>query len=300
MPDVPYWWRSNLPVLKFVRELAWRETLPYALVLLACLLFTSLAMHHGERTTSSSYEVTESVANSSDDRLATYTLWLALFTAALACISGLQIYFLTRADKTGRITAEAARDSAHAATEQGSLTQASINQGARSSRTGLRAYVYPQSTDATQFRIGNAAFMTVSIVWKNMGQTPMRHGQIWLRAREFPGRIPPDFDFPKNEFLVSGATVAGPGQEFVSQINIGFRDLQDAFAGTHALCVYGAAEYDDVFRGTQRRKTEFCYQIKVMTEPALDGQCGIVFEHYTRHNGADSDCYRPPDPYQSA
>jgi hypothetical protein len=50
-----------------------------------------------------------------DDPVAFYTFVLGIFTALLAIVSGTQIYFLTRADKTARITAEAAKKSAEIA-----------------------------------------------------------------------------------------------------------------------------------------------------------------------------------------
>jgi hypothetical protein len=47
-----------------------------------------------------------------EDPVAFYTFVLSIFTALLAIVSATQIYFLTRADKTARITAEAAKKSA--------------------------------------------------------------------------------------------------------------------------------------------------------------------------------------------
>jgi len=43
-----------------------------------------------------------------DDRIARYTWWLAAFTAALVTVSAIQIFFLIRADKTARRSADAA------------------------------------------------------------------------------------------------------------------------------------------------------------------------------------------------
>jgi hypothetical protein len=51
-------------------------------------------------------------ADSADDRIARYTLWLAIFTGALVIVSGFQGYFLIRADRTARISADAAKKSA--------------------------------------------------------------------------------------------------------------------------------------------------------------------------------------------
>jgi hypothetical protein len=50
-----------------------------------------------------------------DDRIADYTWWLTFFTAILGGASIFQAYFLIRADKTARISADAAKDSADAA-----------------------------------------------------------------------------------------------------------------------------------------------------------------------------------------
>jgi hypothetical protein len=50
-----------------------------------------------------------------EDPVAFYTFILSLFTGLLAFVSGIQIYFLIRADQTARIPAEAARLTAEAA-----------------------------------------------------------------------------------------------------------------------------------------------------------------------------------------
>jgi hypothetical protein len=54
---------------------------------------------------------------SAEERIADYTWWLGAFTFALVVVSTFQIFFLTRADETARIAANAARDSADAARE---------------------------------------------------------------------------------------------------------------------------------------------------------------------------------------
>jgi len=48
----------------------------------------------------------------SEERLADYTLWLERFTGLLAVVSAVQIGFLFRGDKTARLTALAAKESA--------------------------------------------------------------------------------------------------------------------------------------------------------------------------------------------
>src|SRR5271167_2472829 len=63
------------------------------------------AYHRGPQ--SGTHEVV--APETSDERIADYTEALAAFTALLVIISGCQIWFLTRADKTARIMAETAQ-----------------------------------------------------------------------------------------------------------------------------------------------------------------------------------------------
>jgi hypothetical protein len=48
-----------------------------------------------------------------DDRIAEYTLWLAVLTGGLVLVSAGQGYFLLRADRTARMSAEAAQAQTH-------------------------------------------------------------------------------------------------------------------------------------------------------------------------------------------
>jgi hypothetical protein len=57
----------------------------------------------------------EGAERTAEKQIAYYTKWLAWFTGALVAVSGIQGYFLLRADKTARIAANAAQKSATAA-----------------------------------------------------------------------------------------------------------------------------------------------------------------------------------------
>jgi ABC-type Fe3+ transport system permease subunit len=51
----------------------------------------------------------ESISESSNDKITNYTWWLAVLTGALAVVSAIQIGFLIRADNTSRIIANATK-----------------------------------------------------------------------------------------------------------------------------------------------------------------------------------------------
>jgi hypothetical protein len=71
--------------------------------------------------------------------------------------------------------------------------------------------------------------------------------------------------------------------------------------GSQSLYLWGWAEYDDVFPGTPRRRTEFCYRIFVMGDPT-DATVGnepgpqkvsFRWHLHNSHNGADGECGTP-------
>jgi hypothetical protein len=103
-----------------------------------------------------------------DERIANYTWWVAAFTCALSVVSAFQIFFLIRADKTARISAESAKQSAEAG-----ITAANAAVKAE------QAHVYPiigyenivqvvQSRRTTQ----KTREIRVSYRLKNFGKTP--------------------------------------------------------------------------------------------------------------------------------
>ncbi len=61
----------------------------------------------------------------------------------------------------------------------------------------------------------------------------------------------------------------------------------------------GWAEYDDVFSGTKRHRTEFCHELIVGGNPAA-GKATITLSVYPRFNGMDEECLRAPTPYPEA
>jgi hypothetical protein len=79
--------------------------------------------HHAEHYGTGYRVPQKSEPDTPEERIAYWTIWLASFTGLLAFISMIQIWFLTRADKTARITADAAYKSA--VTAESALEQTS-------------------------------------------------------------------------------------------------------------------------------------------------------------------------------
>lgn len=93
--------RGLTSVLK--RYVQWRYTRNFAILALLGLLFA--AYSHGDRSAreqshnQANYGFVAGTENGSDDLVADYTFWLALFTAALVGVSGWQGYLILRAEK---------------------------------------------------------------------------------------------------------------------------------------------------------------------------------------------------------
>lgn len=79
----------------------WQSTLPSP--------NTQTASHRSEHADD------ESAKRTAEERIADYTWWLAVLTAGLVGVSFIQFHFLSRADKTARISADAAAKSAKVA-----------------------------------------------------------------------------------------------------------------------------------------------------------------------------------------
>ena len=69
------------------------------------------------------------------------------------------------------------------------------------------------------------------------------------------------------------------------------------YRGDRRMFFYGWLEYDDVFEGTKRHRTEFCYKIGFPNDPLnTTFHKPMSFDPYgTRYNHIDKDCLYAPD-----
>lgn len=86
----------------------------FAFGFVAASVLPSRDQQETQQSKSDAAKKTEQVikSESADDRIALYTLWLAILTGGLVFVSGFQGYFLLRTDKTAAKSADAARKSA--------------------------------------------------------------------------------------------------------------------------------------------------------------------------------------------
>jgi hypothetical protein len=233
-------------------------------------------------------------------------LLIAFFTGVLAVktadlfreTSGLR----NAADKQStdmQASIKAAVDSAKAAITSNQIAVANAEQQ-------LRAYVTVQevqmlihrhpdrvSTSVAQLVPGNPHTYRFSIVLKNGGATPAINARINVSCEKFNGGIPADFVFPSSQLF--GDALIGPQVIWnTPSVTVSAAEMENPAVPT-ARYLWGWIEYDDIFPGSIRHRTEFCFQI-IFERLAPTNEGYIRFEAHSRFNAADWDCLRPIDP----
>ena len=132
-----------------------------------------------------------------------------------------------------------------------------------------------------------------SVRWKNSGTTPTRNLRLFLALSIRKDGLPDSFDFPVLEVPDVHVMIA-PGSTIDSvELPISLEDMEDIVAEKKYLHVWGWAEYDDVFEGTPRHRTEVCIRWRVGGNVRDPQKFSSRYEIYGRHNGADEECEFP-------
>jgi hypothetical protein len=123
-----------------------------------------------------------------DDRIADYTLWLAILTGALVVASGIQMYFITRADRIATRASNATQSLAVATAE-------SVGLARENAERELRAYIFLENAF---FKRSGIDTWSISYRLKNFGKTPAHKVEVTDIVRVV--------DWAKEETLVPNPT----------------------------------------------------------------------------------------------
>jgi hypothetical protein len=169
----------------------------------------------------------------------------------------------------------------------------------------LRAYVTAKGVNLTLHRqpATPGAYLQIeglvhtyglAAILRNGGKTPATNVTVNVSCQKLSKTLPATFDFPDSTLFGHG--LIGPDSEMHTPlIRISAGELEPIEADTDWY-LWGWIEYDDVFTGTLRHRTEFCFQTERARLPVTD-EFWIGFKHHARFNAADSDCLRPIDPH---
>jgi hypothetical protein len=219
-----------------------------------------------------------------DDRIARYTLWLAVLTGGLVIASSIQFIFLYRADKTARIAATAVKD-------QASLTREAMIRTQRAFVFVKRICVGHQ-TNLVQSPTGPLVEVIVGwnigIQWENTGDTPTRDLITHISLHEFQGEMPASYDFPDLNGTTTKSLLGPKAVCFSPVFSIPDSQARQTFQGESHLYMWGWAEYNDVFPDSDRHRTEFCYELLFIAP--FPSKSSFTHRLHNRHNGAEDEC----------
>jgi hypothetical protein len=133
--------------------------------------------------------------------------------------------------------------------------------------------------------------------WENGGNTPTKYMTSRINYVAFPEALDPTFDCPDIGDLQVCHTMIGPHAIMhAAQIDIPVEVLDKIKDGELHAYLWGWAEYNDVFPGTPRHRSEFCFEIVVDGDVRTEN-CQFLFRRHGRHNGCDDECLFEPRRY---
>ena len=130
--------------------------------------------------------------------------------------------------------------------------------------------------------------------WKNGGNTPTNYMTNRINFAAFERPIDLGFEFPEVGGFEVGRTMIGPEAMMqAAHIDVSVDVLEKVKNGEAYAYIWGWANYNDVFSGTCRHRSEFCFQIFVHGD-VLNERCQFFFRQQGLHNGFDNECLRKP------
>jgi hypothetical protein len=247
------------------------------------------------------------------DPTALYTLLLAIFTAALAGASIFQGYFLIRADRTARTTADAALAAANAAKTQAGHLESSVAESKRTA-DNMKLLAEATKTSADVAMLAQRARIQITPSWEtdlppnqygrgmilpppnykfgskmdNVGQMPTSNLKNRIDYILITGEISADFNFPDDEPHMAQAGVLGTKQFFLGphiprERYVSAAEMAQMQQGESNFYLFGWVKYSDGFTDTPERTTTFCYRVRVTGNPGTP----VVFIPHEHHNHSD-------------
>jgi hypothetical protein len=166
-----------------------------------------------------------------------------------------------------------------------------------------QAHVFSDAINSTAVTLpqGDVVQWLFFPVWKNNGNTPARKAIVHCSryvSNDAHG-LPVNFDYPDQydirEPTEPAYVTLGPHSQITDgpkTFEIG--ELVSIQQTGRRFFIYGWIEYDDSFKTRRRHRTEFCFEVLIVSSPRHNpGIHTFRIPVYGRHNGIDDECYRP-------
>jgi hypothetical protein len=212
---------------------------------------------------------------SATDPVAAYTGVLAVLTGILAVVAVVQIRFLIKADK---------------------LAARSANTAEKAMISSQRAYLFAEGyksyfEDPPDGNLERGYGWRFRPIWRNSGDTPPKNLVIYSQCEIRGGPLPDKYGFPFEMSESGTGVMSAKGNTQGGQAPrqypdtpssaVSPDDILHAYAGRKRIFLWGWARYDDVFEGTKRHVTHFCYQVTPVGDP-LSREIGALRWDYVQ------------------
>lgn len=124
-----------------------------------------------------------------------------------------------------------------------------------------RAFVFPERMEVEVRNTGGQRFFDFNLRWKNSGSTPandLRMHLSWVQTRSELGSAYTYLD--KGEGENTPHFVGPEGNTWSGTISLGIDVIGSVYLRQSRLYFYGWVSYEDIFDGTPRHRTRFCWQ----------------------------------------
>ncbi len=236
-------------------------------------------------------------------------VFIAIFTVVLAwktsglyeATRGLQTFAKIQSEDM-KSSIDQARRAATAMEIAAQSSEGSLEVAKSSLRDTERAFVYLKKFNMQLDRplqpatyggqvLGPVHSLSLAPIWANSGKTPARRLLCNFGIEFRAGDKADKYDFfdkgpPIRAVLGPSAELFTPPQSIDSDA---FGKLQRR---EQSMFIWGWADYDDIFAGTSRHRTEFCCRVEVVADAG--GQILVTFPVYSNFNAFDEECSRPP------
>jgi hypothetical protein len=174
-----------------------------------------------------------------------------------------------------------------------------VKTAADTAKRQLRPYVTPDSSalmwshppESPQSPID---FWTLTLLWKNCGQTPARNIQTWVNFDIFDkGSSPSDISFPDLGDYRSAANPLGPDQASAAKCRIEIDKAMAAWMKEKDLYFWAWIEYDGL-NPRIRHRTEVCGLVEMLSNPMLKAPLDYAASVHSSFNAMDDECVHPP------
>lgn len=139
----------------------------------------------------------------------------------------------------------------------------------------------------------------LSVVLENSGSTPATRMTYSVNCGHIAASDIETYNFDDQTRNSVSKGVLGPKATLTTASQrISAATVTQLMPNVDRWFIWGAIEYDDVFEGTARHRTEYCFEIRA--REMANKNLFFWFPMHNRFNATDGDCLRQPQPYQAA